>query len=678
MYPRVCAEPRLVAYINDAIPALNRTLSLTTISQRLNRSHAPPLHRLLPGSAGSAGVCRRSSGSQAARTRRQGHYADRAHRPLHAGEPRVRPLLWHRRRRAWLWRSQRRRQQRYGQAVVLEPRVAPTPGGPPPPPPPPPPGVTHLLPWYINHQGGDANERWQCSVAGSNGWQQNHAAYDNGNVNKWAAQNTPFSLAYYKRADIPLHFAVAEAWTLADNYHESVIGSTNPNRISWLAGTVGIDEAKRNLGGPAIDNAETAGCETASDGSSYSCYPYRWRTLPEYLEQVGISWQVYQDTDNFDDNPLAWFSQFQQAPNNSALARKGMSFVGLDRFYADAKQGTLPQVSVIIGPTELSEHPPYGPLDGAWLQKSVVDAVTTGAKYASTALIVSYDETGGWADHVMASFPLLKEAPDEWIVDPYNASLGAQPVGPGFRVPLYVVSPFTRSGGVFSEPAAHESQILFVEQWARAIGKPFKQQSITPWRRSQLSDLTAMFDFSSKDTSLPVLPDVRAPSQDSAGNYNGYATCKAKYGALQPLVRWQQADDDAWVLESGFKRVRGTPSEGHFYVFELAGRALSFDLQKGVLATSAAVKDHSAAEQRFVVHATSRALKNNAFYLTPAAVAAGQYIGKDGRLTADVKRAAVFTFDDARDGKGYAIRADAKLPGGFEGKGGASIFSVTY
>ncbi|CDS02082.1 hypothetical protein, partial [Sporisorium scitamineum] len=526
--------------------------------------------------------------------------------------------------------------------------------------------------------GGDSNDRWQCSVAGSNGWQQNHAAYDNSNVNKWATKNTPFSLAYYRRQDIPLHFAIAEGWTLADNYHESVISSTNPNRISWLAGTIGIDQAKRNLGGPAIDNAETPGCETASDGSSYSCYPYKWKTLPDYLQQAGISWQVYQDTDNFDDNPLAWFNQFQQAPNNSALARKGMSFVDLDKFYADAQHGTLPQVSFIIGPTELSEHPPYGPLDGAWLQNKVVDAVTKGAKYDSTALIISYDETGGWTDHVMAQFPSLHEAANEWIVDPYNKSLGPQPVGPGFRVAFYVVSPFTRNGGLFSEPAAHESQILFVEQWAKAINKPFKQESITQWRRTQLSDLTSMFDFSSKDTSLPSLPDVRAASQDSKGNYNGYATCKAKYGALQPLVPWAQKDAEAWVLEKGFKRVRGTPSEGHFYVFEQSNRALSFDAKAGALSTSAAVGDHSSVDQRFVMHAVSRQLKNKAFYLSPAAVGVEQFVGKDGKLTEDEKKAAVFVFDVAKDGKGYAIRAEAKLPGGFEGKSGASIFSVAY
>ncbi len=68
-----------------------------------------------------------------------------------------------------------------------------------------------------------------------------------------------------------------------------------------------------------------------------------------------------------------------------------MRYIGLDKFYSDAAAGTLPQVSYIIGPTELSEHPPYQPKDGAWLQQQVVNAVIKGKAYNETALIISYD-----------------------------------------------------------------------------------------------------------------------------------------------------------------------------------------------------------------------------------------------------------------------------------------------
>lgn len=129
------------------------------------------------------------------------------------------------------------------------------------------------------------------------------------------------------------------------------------------------------------------GCES----NGQSCYPLKWKTVYEYYEDAGVSWQLYQDSNNFDDNPLAWFDQFQKAAKGSPLADKGMAYNGLDAFYEAAANGTLPEVSFIVGPAELSEHPSYQPKDGAWLQKKVVDAVTNSPKYSSTLLMISYD-----------------------------------------------------------------------------------------------------------------------------------------------------------------------------------------------------------------------------------------------------------------------------------------------
>ncbi len=79
------------------------------------------------------------------------------------------------------------------------------------------------------------------------------------------------------------------------------------------------------------------------------------------------------------------------APADSNLTIKGNSYPGLDTFYAQAQNGTLPLVSWIVGPAELSEHNPYTPHDGAWLQRQIVEAVVTGEAYNDTALIISYD-----------------------------------------------------------------------------------------------------------------------------------------------------------------------------------------------------------------------------------------------------------------------------------------------
>ena len=105
-----------------------------------------------------------------------------------------------------------------------------------------------------------------------------------------------------------------------------------------------------------------------------------------------MTWMVYQDEDNYGDDLLIdSFAQYQNAPPDSPLTLYGSSYPGLQAFYNDAANGTLPLVSWIVGPAELSEHATYGPQDGAWLQRQIVEAVVNGAAYNETVLMISYD-----------------------------------------------------------------------------------------------------------------------------------------------------------------------------------------------------------------------------------------------------------------------------------------------
>jgi phospholipase C len=144
-----------------------------------------------------------------------------------------------------------------------------------------------------------------------------------------------------------------------------------------------------------------------------------------------------------------------------------MSFLTIDKFVADAAAGTLPQISYIIGPAELSEHPPYQPKDGAWLQQKIVNAVVNSKSYNKTALFISYDETGGWGDHV-TPFHSPPGTTGEWVKDPYG-KFGQVYTGPGFRLPFYIISPWTRGGNVFTERSDHVSQIKFVGEYCQFI-----------------------------------------------------------------------------------------------------------------------------------------------------------------------------------------------------------------
>ena len=167
------------------------------------------------------------------------------------------------------------------------------------------------------------------------------------------------ALTFHERTDLVYYYALAEAYTICDNYFCSVIGPTNPNRLYAMTGMI---DPNGTGGGPAIDNSEPG---------------FTWTTYPERLQNAGITWKVYQQPDNFDDNALAWFAQYRTATPGNPLYDRGMTTVNdlVAAFKADVTNGTLPQVSWIIAPTALSEHPIYSPASGADLTKKLLDAL---------------------------------------------------------------------------------------------------------------------------------------------------------------------------------------------------------------------------------------------------------------------------------------------------------------
>jgi phospholipase C len=115
-------------------------------------------------------------------------------------------------------------------------------------------------------------------------------------------------MGYYKRADIPFQFALAESFTICDACHCSVFGPTWPNRMYLMTGMIDPDGLN---GGPILNNKAPVG-------------GYTWMTDPERLEAAGVSWKVYQQKDNYGCNMLKYFKAFQQAEAGSSLYSRGM------------------------------------------------------------------------------------------------------------------------------------------------------------------------------------------------------------------------------------------------------------------------------------------------------------------------------------------------------------------
>lgn len=430
-----------------------------------------------------------------------------------------------------------------------------------------------------------------------------------------------------------------------------MVASTSPNRVVWLSGSINVPggNLSPDLGGnPYIDNYETPGC----DENGINCYPLKWKTAPEYYEAAGTSWQLYQDgTDdynNFDDNPLAWFKQFQDAEKGSNLNTKGMQGRQLQEFYDRAANGTLPEVSIIIGYRELAEHPPYSPHDGAWLESKIAEAVIKSPKYNRTALIISFDETGGWFDHV-DPYRSPNGTAGEWYND--ENGIGYTFTGPGFRVPFYIISPWTRKGGVYVEHADHTSQMQFIEKWQAAKSRDVKSNEMVPWRRENMGDLLGAFDFENPDYSIPDLPAAAEPHRDSDGKFDGASHCKGLYPSPQPPVPYSgdgATKDMPGLVEHGFKPIRGKLTEGRHLVFEMKGYALTLGDK---VTTSKASEDHNSENQRWIVHVEE--LGGAEFKMSGSGD--GRYVCADLKMCDKKSDAAVFEVS-FKGSEGYSLK----------------------
>jgi phospholipase C len=318
----------------------------------------------------------------------------------------------------------------------------------------------YLLPFHLD----TATSTAAAAPDTDHSWETQHQAWNAGRMDQWVAAKGPFCMGYYTEADIPFHWALARAFTLCDNYHCSVLGPTNPNRLYMWSGT--IDPAG-TAGGPVINDTVSSESPTVS-----------WTTYPERLQAAGVSWRVYQEKDNFDDNALAWFRQFATAPRSSPLYQNGMRKLPAGTFEDDARHDRLPAVSWLVAPTEQSEHPPFLVAAGAEYVASKLDAVASNPDvWAKTVFILCYDENDGLFDHVPPPVP-PPGTPGEFVT--------GQPIGLGYRTPATIVSPWSAGGRVCSDLFDHTSLIRFIE--ARfGVAEP----NITAWRRRTCGDLTA-------------------------------------------------------------------------------------------------------------------------------------------------------------------------------------------
>ncbi len=397
-------------------------------------------------------------------------------------------------------------------------------------------GTRQVLPFHpdVPNLGGQYVEDLDHS------WAQTHEAFDGGRYDRWLQTKTPATMMYYRRQDIPWYYALADAFTVCDAYHCSLLGPTDPNRYYMWTGWDGNDGSG---GGPDLWNAEVG---------------YSWGTYPERLQQAGVSWKIYQDVGNgldaagywgwtsdpyvgnYGDNSLLYFTQYQNAAPGSPLydrARTGTDTKAGQNLFSilrsDVAGGTLPQVSWVVAPEAYTEHGNWPVNPGMWYAANVLDALTSNPEvWAKTALFLVYDENDGFFDHLVPPHPNNPLVPGASTVSTRNEFYaGAKDVpgnfGLGVRVPSLVISPWSTGGWVCSETFDHTSLIRFMEK-RFSVTEP----NISDWRRSVCGDLTSAFDFGRSASVTPSLPSAAGLAPTDRTRHPSYVPIPPAQGTM--------------------------------------------------------------------------------------------------------------------------------------------------
>src|SRR5713101_8758786 len=366
--------------------------------------------------------------------------------------------------------------------------------------------VGTLLPFHLDTSTTNA----ACTHDLSHDWVPQHQSWDNGAMDGFVTSRLPInsndavlSMGYYTRADIPYYYALADAFTICDNFFCSVMGPTDPNRLYTMAAS--LDPDGKN-GGPILQTI------IINRTAFYGRLTYT--TMPEQLQARGISWKVYSSPDEtvlggiLSDNVLSYFKNFQDPASVLHQNAFGPQFP-VD-FLADVSSGNLPQVSWVLPSILVSDHPPAPSLFGEGTLSAILAALTANpAQWAKTALLVTYDENGGFFDHA-PPVTAPPGTPGEYVTapavpDPTQVGnppiLG--PIGLGVRVPMLVISPFSRGGFVSSDLFDHTSILRFLEARFGA-----EVPNLSAWRRAMVGDLTSAFNFAAPDHSFPNLPST--------------------------------------------------------------------------------------------------------------------------------------------------------------------------
>ena len=302
------------------------------------------------------------------------------------------------------------------------------------------------------------------------------------------------AIGYFDQDDLPYYYFMAANFATSDRWFSPTMNNTVPNRLYMLAGT--------------------------SNGHIYAPpQPMDIPTIFDELQAANISWRVYVSDDFqnplFLGSALSMFVTAQKYPQN---------FVSAKQFVSDAQSGKLPQVAMIEPgyETGLDEHPYGDPnhpsdgvQDGSQYARSLIDGFTHSESWKDSIFILTFDEAGGFYDHVPPQQTVSPDGKAPSDLKPTDICFGMTGgtcdfTYTGYRIPLIVISPFTKKNFVSHTPA-DSTAIL------RLIETRFGLKNLSARDAAQL-DMTEFFDFQN----IPwKTPPANIPGQPNDEQCNG-------------------------------------------------------------------------------------------------------------------------------------------------------------
>ncbi len=316
----------------------------------------------------------------------------------------------------------------------------------------------------------------------------------------------------YTQSQIPIYWAYAKTFALADHFFSTMMGPSYPNHLVTVAAT-----GMNTIDNPHGQIGETWGCdagpksqvpvEDAHGGVTYHAPCFNVRTLGDLASKAGVSWRYYSAP--YKKWGYIWnaFDYVRHDRYGSAWKQANTPYT---RFASDVASGTLANITWVTPNQTFSDHPPFSICAGQNWTESIINSIMQSPLWNSTAIVLTWDDFGGFYDHVAP--PVVS-----------NVSMGP-------RVPTIVISPYAIKGSVSHTPYDFGSMLRFAED-------VFNLPRLTSYDRHAAS-ISNMFDFTQPPAAALAMQPMKCPAAPSSLNVSAtMVRARQSSGQYKLLIR---------------------------------------------------------------------------------------------------------------------------------------------